>query len=33
VSVVGFSNCLYMLFQEDIEREDARGVDSPIRNR
>ncbi|EWM30632.1 wd-40 repeat protein [Nannochloropsis gaditana] len=31
VSVVGFSNCLYMLFQEDIEREDAQGVDSPIR--
>ncbi|GAB5029895.1 wd40 repeat-containing protein [Nannochloropsis oceanica] len=32
VSVMGFSNCLYLLFQEDIQREDAMGTTSPIRS-
>lgn len=33
ISIVGFGNCLYLIFQEDIEREDAAGAESPIRTR
>ena len=33
ISIIGFGNCLYLIFQEDIEREDATGTESPIRTR